>query len=281
MKSVSRIVFFGLLLVMVAAALLWSVPTIAQTVKYFGMALDASEVPPSPPPSSVVVSGLAGPSNYGVGWNTYKLSPGDFIRRDSCSFNGIPDLSNLVGITPASGQSSICVGAPVHLPTGASLRTIYFVYNDTHPTSDPSVGLWKYDMFGVTTQVGSMAVPSFSGGNNTAEFDLTTPETIDNFNYSYYFLAILDRSTVTPSQLEKIYSVHLGYMLQVSPAPLAASFIDVPTTHPWFQWIEALRASGITAGCSVTPSLFCPDQPVTRGQMAIFLSRGLGLYWPY
>ncbi|MGF1668357.1 MAG: S-layer homology domain-containing protein [Acidimicrobiia bacterium] len=35
--------------------------------------------------------------------------------------------------------------------------------------------------------------------------------------------------------------------------------------------IEALAASGITRGCG--PESFCPDDPVTRQQMASFLVR--------
>ena len=65
--------------------------------------------------------------------------------------------------------------------------------------------------------------------------------------------------------------------LQVSPAPGAASFNDVPTSDPAFQYIEALFASGITAGCS--GGNYCPDAPLTRRQMAVFLSKALGLYW--
>ena len=37
------------------------------------------------------------------------------------------------------------------------------------------------------------------------------------------------------------------------------------------------QTRGITAGCSVTPRLYCPASPVTRGQMAVFLSRAFGL----
>jgi hypothetical protein len=36
-----------------------------------------------------------------------------------------------------------------------------------------------------------------------------------------------------------------------------------------------LAASGITGGCG--GGNFCPDNPVTRRQMAIFLSKALGL----
>jgi uncharacterized protein YkwD len=42
--------------------------------------------------------------------------------------------------------------------------------------------------------------------------------------------------------------------------------------------IEKLYASGITQGCNPpTNNRFCPDDPVTRGQMAAFLSRALAL----
>jgi hypothetical protein len=42
-----------------------------------------------------------------------------------------------------------------------------------------------------------------------------------------------------------------------------------------FQYIEALAASGITGGCG--GGNFCPDSPVTRRQMAIFVAKALGL----
>jgi hypothetical protein len=40
---------------------------------------------------------------------------------------------------------------------------------------------------------------------------------------------------------------------------------------------EALLAAGITGGCG--GGAYCPDSPVTRGQMAVFLSRALGLHF--
>jgi len=52
----------------------------------------------------------------------------------------------------------------------------------------------------------------------------------------------------------------------------------VPTSSPQFQFIEALYASGVTAGCG--SGNYCPDAPLTRGQMAVFLAKALGLQWP-
>ncbi|MCS7026152.1 MAG: S-layer homology domain-containing protein [Bryobacteraceae bacterium] len=53
--------------------------------------------------------------------------------------------------------------------------------------------------------------------------------------------------------------------------PETPYFTDVPATHPYFRYIQKLRELGVTAGCTTTR--FCPDDPVTRGQMAAFLVR--------
>jgi hypothetical protein len=55
------------------------------------------------------------------------------------------------------------------------------------------------------------------------------------------------------------------------PYPPVPYFTDVAANHPFFPHIQKLRELGITTGCSA--SLYCPDQPVTRGQMAAFLVR--------
>ncbi|MDE0170866.1 MAG: VanW family protein [bacterium] len=41
--------------------------------------------------------------------------------------------------------------------------------------------------------------------------------------------------------------------------------------------INALAAADITAGCATDPSRYCPGSAVTRGQMATFLARALGV----
>jgi hypothetical protein len=77
---------------------------------------------------------------------------------------------------------------------------------------------------------------------------------------------------------ERFGSVEIWWHRTVSPAPGAATFNDVPTGHPFFQYVEALAASGITGGCG--NGNYCPDAPLTRGQMAVFLSKALGLHFP-
>lgn len=73
-------------------------------------------------------------------------------------------------------------------------------------------------------------------------------------------------------------AVRILWRRQLSPAPLVATYDDVPTNHPDFRYIESLAAAGITSGCG--SQNFCPDNPVTRGQLAVFMARALGLHWP-
>ena len=62
----------------------------------------------------------------------------------------------------------------------------------------------------------------------------------------------------------------------VANAQLQGMFADVPPNHFALAQIEAIAQAGITEGCSATffPTplhLFCPDAPITRGQMAVFI----------
>ncbi|MCQ3805619.1 MAG: S-layer homology domain-containing protein, partial [Acidimicrobiia bacterium] len=59
-----------------------------------------------------------------------------------------------------------------------------------------------------------------------------------------------------------------------------SGFTDVPGSSVHIRSVEAVRAAGITSGCSQQPLRFCPDRPVTRAQMATFLTRALSLPVP-
>jgi hypothetical protein len=72
-----------------------------------------------------------------------------------------------------------------------------------------------------------------------------------------------------------IGAVQVWWRTTVNPGYGGQIFNDVPITDPGFPYIEALAVAGITGGCG--GGNFCPDNPVTRRQMAIFLSKALGL----
>jgi len=49
-------------------------------------------------------------------------------------------------------------------------------------------------------------------------------------------------------------------------------FTDVPATDPFFKFVQKMKDLGITSGCSAT--MYCPSDPVTRGEMAVFIILG-------
>ena len=57
-----------------------------------------------------------------------------------------------------------------------------------------------------------------------------------------------------------------------NPVPV---FADVPTGYWAGAFVERLYAAGITGGCATGPLRYCPDDTVTRAQMAIFLLKGI------
>jgi hypothetical protein len=52
-------------------------------------------------------------------------------------------------------------------------------------------------------------------------------------------------------------------------------FGDVAVDHWAASWIKHLAAEGITGGCG--NGNYCPEEPVTRAQIAIFLVRTFNL----
>ena len=60
------------------------------------------------------------------------------------------------------------------------------------------------------------------------------------------------------SGVTKTWTMHVG-----------DSFPDVPVSHPFYAFVENLFHNGITGGCGAGG--YCPDNAVTRGQMAVFL----------
>ncbi len=57
------------------------------------------------------------------------------------------------------------------------------------------------------------------------------------------------------------------------PTPTSQRFADVPPSHPFFKFIDRVAALNITSGCG--GGNYCPDKPVTREQMAVFLIQAL------
>ncbi len=63
-----------------------------------------------------------------------------------------------------------------------------------------------------------------------------------------------------------------------TPPPCTGMFTDVPCSNFFAPWVEELARRNTTAGCGA--STYCPADPVTREQMAVFIARMFGLPMP-
>ncbi|MCE2526974.1 MAG: S-layer homology domain-containing protein [Actinomycetia bacterium] len=61
------------------------------------------------------------------------------------------------------------------------------------------------------------------------------------------------------------------------PGVSATRFVDVRVDEHWAPYVERLFELGITRGCGVNPARYCPEERVTRAQMASFLVRAFNL----
>ena len=75
-------------------------------------------------------------------------------------------------------------------------------------------------------------------------------------------------TTIRDQMAAFIIRAKLGEFFTYPPTPY---FTDVPPTHWAFKYVQKLRELGITMGC--TPTLYCPDAPVIRAEMAAYIAR--------
>lgn len=72
-----------------------------------------------------------------------------------------------------------------------------------------------------------------------------------------------------------VFLLRAKYGSSYSPPPAIGNFSDVVLSHWAVHWIEQLAIEDITAGCG--GGNYCPDDVVTRAQMAVFLVRTFDL----
>ena len=212
-------------------------------------------------PTDVNTYGTSVESHVTIGWPEFKG-----VR------SGVDVLEDGGGSAYMAGAGDAVAAAPVNLPQGAAITGIDFYYYDTNAAQDMYVVLYRMPFTGSFSSLGTISSTG-SAGFGSASTDLASPATVDS-NSGLYSVFLINDSVATSTTL-RWRAVRVRYKLQVSPAPAVASFTDVPTDHWAFKFVEALQAAGITGGCG--GSAFCPDDPLTRAQMAVFLSAALGL----
>ncbi len=178
------------------------------------------------------------------------------------TFNDVPpsayyfDAVNLMsekGITAGCGNGDFCAGSSLTRAQMAIfvIRSIFgndnFSYSTLPYFSDVPVGAFGFQWI---QKLYEMGITTGCGNNDFCPNSLLTRDQLAIF---------LVRGRVGATT--------------VFQYPGSPYFTDVPSTYFAFPWIQRLAEDKITAGCG--PSLYCPQETVTRGQMSILLVRAL------
>ena len=210
--------------------------------------------------------------SFGTTQLTYVQVPGaSFVPMVSDS-SYTTTTGPVLRIAGGPGGTQVYFAASVHIPSGAIIKTLELDYCDASNTVGYIQGtIVGSDRFGTVIH-NVPYIQSDGAGCETKTSDLSALNIVaDNHAKHFWLVAIVGSQSVNTG----LAGMVVGYQLQVSTPPGAATFNDVPIGHPFFQFVEALAASGITGGCG--SGNFCPNTPVTRGQMAVFLAKALGL----
>ena len=217
-------------------------------------------------------AGTPRPNAYGTqNWAVYRIGAAEFTPFDSATTYG--SYSNVVYSTVQNGVFH----ASAHIPTGALLT--YFVLDYCDNVNGSTVIAWlrstAHNDYADGTLVSTL-VSTTQVACTSAYEDLTAKAyTVNQNKYDL----LVEVETKGGNLASSFSGVSIYYQLQVSPPPVSPTFADVPANHPFYKFIEALASSGITKGCGAGPLVFCPNQPITRGEVATWLARGLGLDW--
>jgi hypothetical protein len=170
--------------------------------------------------------------------------------------------------------------AQLAVEPGVSITHLTCVFNDAHATDNVGFTWYRYTTNLSTGSTTAVTLDSFVttgtpgvGFNFLDPADQTMTTTDGAFALINHYIAVDITANVS------FAGCWAFWHRQVSPPPGVATFNDVPTGSPLFPFVEALVDSGITSGCG--GGSYCPNSPLTRGQMAVFLSQGLGLHFPY
>jgi hypothetical protein len=237
------------------------------------------------PAAVAEVGSEPGPDQFGSNWFTKVIPPTAFFPADDTT----PYSASAFGYYHSRGSNG-SFNAPLDMPPGTEVQQVCLFVRDSSSTYQIGFNWVAFRMGDSTEASGSTSIGSvYSGVAETPGETVicvvpASPVQIRAFadvdgdgdlEYNYHALN-LSAGGDTNVRWGAAYVV---WRRAMSPAPATATFPnDVPTSHPFFRYVEALYASGITAGCGAG---YCPDDPVTRGQMAVFLTKALGLYWPW
>ncbi|HUQ91665.1 MAG TPA: S-layer homology domain-containing protein, partial [Bryobacteraceae bacterium] len=197
------------------------------------------------------LTGVSSVLPYGAGSYSLNVSTPAGCQWSSVSTGGWITLAN-----PSSGSGSGALGFSITANTGPSPRTGAIVVG----------GQWL-----PIVQKGSSSTQFFSDVPSSSQFfDYISLLRLNGVSQGCGSNNYCPEDVMTRKEMAGfIIRALMGESFSYSTVPY---FTDVPSTDSHFSYIQKMKELGITSGCTLTT--YCPDAPVTRGQMAAFLVRG-------
>ena len=222
---------------------------------------------------------------------SFNLSLGDFDFR----FYGVPvtqvtiSTNGYITFSEGDGLQFANVFIPNGVPPNAAIMPFW---DDLDLTIYGSV---RWQIIGTTPNrelvIEWYDVPSSEFGTENYSFEVILHESSDKIKYQYLDVESGTShdsgasATVGIENFDGTAGLQFSYNAASLRNGLAIEFPPIYSIQNIFSdvlchWAEdhiyALYNAGITGGCSANPLRFCPEQPVTRGQMAVFIEASLG-----
>ncbi|MBI5840909.1 MAG: S-layer homology domain-containing protein [Chloroflexi bacterium] len=182
----------------------------------------------------------------------------DFIDNNSCWW------ANCADITAPTANSIVRAN-----PNPTSAASVDFTVTFTESVT----GVDTTDFAITATGVTGASILTVSGSGNIYTVSADTGSGSGSIR-----LDILDDDSITDGAGSSLGGSGIGngnFTGGQTYDIVSASFSDVPASYWAWAYIESLYRAGITGGCSPSPLMYCPEDNVTRAQMAIFLEKGL------
>ena len=233
--------------------------------------------------ASLLVSGTALAQSYGLGEQTLTVPAAAFHPEQFTNTTGGHDND---GYFYSGGVGISAFVAPIDLPAGAEITGVCLDTFQAAEGDGVRSSLEAIELPGPGEEAFVLTIPgSFltveappSGYAHTCNTDPVSYTFRESADLGHGVRHLAHRLHVSMDAGTGLGAMRIQWRRQVSPAPGSPTFADVPASDGAFAFVEALVASGVTAGCG--NSNYCPDAPLTRRQMAVFLSKALGLHWP-
>jgi hypothetical protein len=198
-------------------------------------------------------------NRYAAGW----IDPGDVAIHTG----GTTELVLTAAGSDGTEMVAIPLGEQGHL---VSLDARVRSDGDPIPTSFEGVSVHTIDQRDDGNCFSSVYGVCYGLDRRTAQHP-SRPDAID------HVLAVGDTATISGVRVTVLAREGSGFRIRLDGGVAVSRFVDTAAS-PFVDDIEWLADTGITRGCNPPGNdRFCPEEPVTRGQMAAFLARAFGL----